>query len=189
MANADRAYGLRAVKHINGSPYNGATQRVYIPASEANDIFIGSPVKSLGNGDADGVPSVTLGTAGDTLLGAVISFDVDPDNLSNQYRTASTERYAKVAVDPDVVFEVQEDADGAALTADDIGKLADLTAESGSTTSGLSSVELDSSTAGSGSQVRILGFTVREDNSVGDDNAKVLVRIADHEYDSATGIA
>lgn len=183
MANVDSAFGLRPVRHANGSPYNGAVEIMALATGETNAIFIGSPVKSAGSANADGIPTCTLAGAGDKIRGAVVGFDVDPDNLSLQYRTASTARLVKVASDPGLVFEVQEDGVGGALAVTAVGNVANLTAEVGNTTFGNSTVELDTNTAGTGTdgQVMILGFVQREDNEVGSANAKVLVRIAEHE--------
>jgi len=178
MENVDRSFGLRAVEHLDGSPYNGATRRVYIPETVAEAIFLGSPVKSLGDGDEFGNPAVELAVPGDELLGVVISFEPYRDDLSVMYSEGGKGRYAKVVTAPDVIFEIQ--ADGV-LESSNINDLADLTAEEGQEVSGLSTVQLDAATAGTGTQVRILGFVEREDNVVGEDNAKVRVLIVDHE--------
>ena len=178
MENVDRPFGLRAIEHLDGSPYNGATRRVFIPDTVADAVFLGSPVKSLGDGDEDGIATVTLAEPEDALLGVVISFEPDRDNLSLQYRPGAAGRYAKIVTAPDVIFEVQASA---ALATSNIGDLADLTEEEGSTVSGISTVEVDSATLGTGTQVRILEFVEREDNVVGEDNSKVKVLIVDHE--------
>ena len=178
MANVDRPFGLRAAEHLDGSPYNGATRRVYIPATETDSIYLGSPVKSVGEANDEGIPQVELADPGDALLGVVISFEPDRDNLSLQYSEGGKARYAKVVTAPDVIFEVQADD---SLPLANVGDLADLTAESGSNVSGISTVELNVATAGTGTQVRVLSFVEREDNDPGEDNAVVRVLIVDHE--------
>lgn len=191
MANADTPRGLRPVRYISGAPYNGAVNRYYVPASDSTAIYIGGLVKPGGSADANGVMGVTGNVAtGNAVVGVVVS--VDPLNgaganghKSSIYRAASTERYVLVADDPNLLFEVQEDAGGAALAITAVGNSADLTGfTSGSTVTGFSAIEVDSSTAtasGDGTEdVVIMGFSQKQGNEVGVANAKVLVRLNNH---------
>ena len=184
MANTDTPRGLRPVSDMSGAPYNGAVMRCYVPSSDSTAIYIGGLVKPAGSGDASGVMSVTGNVStGDAVLGVVTG--VEPvTRESTIYRAASTERYVYVASDPNALFEVQEDSGGAALAVTAIGNSADLTGfTSGSTGTGLSAIEIDSSTAtasGDGTEdVVILGYVQRVDNEVGA-NAKLLVRLNNH---------
>lgn len=187
MANVDAPKGLRPVRHLNGSPFNGAANRYYVPASDGTAIFVGDPVKSGGSADADGVASVAQAAAGDNIRGVVIGVEPVTDE-STFYRVASTERYVFVVDDPDVIFEVQEDGVGGALAAADIGLNADIVVGTGSTVTGSSAVELDSSDKKTGTaQLRILGLAQRADNEIGT-NAKVEVLINEHELKSTTGV-
>ncbi|WP_299477008.1 hypothetical protein [uncultured Paracoccus sp.] len=190
MANADTPFGLRPVRHRNGAPYNGAATRYYVPASDSTALFIGDPVIFAGSADANGVASVTRASAagGAYMLGPVVAVEpVTADSLP--YRAASTERYVWVADDPDLVFEIQEDSVGGALAAADIGLNADIVIAAGSTATGRSGVELDTSTKATTNtlQLRILGLVQRPDNEVGA-NAKVLVTINLHSLRNLTGI-
>lgn len=190
MANANTPFGLRPVRHRNGAPYNGAATRYYVPASDSTALFLGDPVIIAGSADADGVATVTRATAagGAYVLGVVVS--VEPITRdSTTYREASTARYVYVADDPDLVFEVQEDAAGGALAAADVGLNADLVAGTGSTLTGLSAFQLDTSTKATTNtlQLRILGFKQAPDNEIGA-NAKVLVAINLHALRNTTGI-
>jgi hypothetical protein len=187
MANVDRVNGLRPVKHLDGSPYNGAFNRYFVPATDNTAIFIGDAVKSGGTADADGVPTVAQAAAGDTLRGVVVG--IEPETAdSTIYRVASTARYVYVADSPDLVFEVQEDSGGAATALVDVGENADIIVASGNTTTGTSGMELDSSThTASSAQLRILGFAQRPDNAQGT-NAKLLVMINEHELKSTSGV-
>lgn len=186
MANVDAPRGLRPVKHLDGSPYNGAANLYYVPSSDSTAIFLGDAVKSAGSADADGVPSIAQAAAGDALLGVVVGIKPVTDESLN-YRAASTERYVFVADAPDLVFEVQEDSDGGALAAANVGNNADLVVGTGSTTTGTSAMEIDSSTAATTSaQLRLLQYVQREDNEIGA-NASWLVSINEHERKSTTG--
>lgn len=187
MANVDRPSGLRPVKHLDGSPYNGAANLYFIPSTDSTAVFLGDAVKSAGSADADGVATVAQAAAGDAVRGVVVGFQPDPDNLSSLYRAASTDRYVWVADAPDIVCEVQEDSVGGALAATEVGNNADIVVGTGSTTTGTSAMELDSSTAGTtAAQLRILGLVQREDNEIGT-NAKLLVAFNEHELKSTTG--
>lgn len=187
MANADRVNGLRPVKHLDGSPYNGAANLYYVPSSDSTAIFVGDAVKSAGSADSDGVASVAQAAAGDAIRGVVVGVKPVTDE-STIYREASTERYVYVADAPDLVFEVQEDSTGGALAASSVGLNADVVVASGDTATGTSGMELDSSTAGTTTaQLRIMGYVQRPDNEIGD-NAKILVAINEHELKSTTGV-
>ena len=190
MANANTPFGLRPVRHRNGAAYNGSATRYYVPASDATALFLGDPVILAGSADADGVATVTRATAagGAYVLGAVVG--VEPmTNASSVYRPASTAAYVLVADNPDIIYEIQEDAVGGALAAADVGLNADLIAGTGSTINGLSAFQLDTSTKGTLNtlQMRIHGFVQRADNEIGA-NAKVLVSLNLHAQNNLTGI-
>lgn len=196
MPNANTPFGLRPVRHGNNAPYNGTGTRYFVPASDSTALFLGDPVVIAGSADADGVATVTRATAagGAFLLGPVVA--VEPADGANSggrdslpYRAASTAAYVYVADNPDLVFEMQEDAVGGALAAADVGLNADLVAGTGSTVTGLSAFQLDTSTKATTNtlQLRILGFVQSPDNEIGA-NAKVLVSINLHSLRNTTGV-
>ncbi|MEM6682596.1 MAG: hypothetical protein AAF607_10165 [Pseudomonadota bacterium] len=186
MANSDTPTGLTPVRYMSGAPYTGATERFYVPASDSTAIFVGDPVRSAGSADARGVASVQRAGIGSTILGVVTSV-VPVTRDSETYRPANSERYVNVCTAKDVVYEVQSDATGA-LVANDVGLNADIVNGTGSAITGLSGVELDSSSADTATaQLRIIGFVQREDNEIGA-NAKVEVIINEHERSSAVGV-
>lgn len=119
MANVSRPSGLRPVKHINGSAWNGATEVFALLAADSTVVGVGDIVNWGGTADANGVASITRATSDAGLpVGVVVGFIPDYSNLAipNQYRAASTARYAFVCVDPTVVYEVQAGA-ATAITA------------------------------------------------------------------------
>lgn len=197
MANANTPFGMRPVRHRNGAPYNGAATRYFVPASDSTALYLGDPVQIAGSADADGIATVTRATAagGNYMLGAVVG--VDPvegagagGRDSTTYRAASTARYVWVADDPDLVFEMQEDGVGGALAATNIGQNIDLIAGTGSTVTGLSAFQADSSTAATTNtlQLRLIGFAQKIGNEPGNANAKVEVVINLHQFRNITGI-
>jgi hypothetical protein len=194
MANLDRPCGLKPLKYLNGTPWNGKVTMYYKPAALNEAIFIGSPVKLAGSADATGkYPSIALAAANVPILGAVVGFGSTPniiadfDDLDLKYSPASTEHYVAVADDPSIIFECQEDS-STTFTVDEIGNNASLTAESGNTTTGKSTVEIDCSTEATTSTlgVRILRLIDRVDNELGD-YAKYEVLINAHAYGQGLG--
>lgn len=177
MANADAAFGLRPVGGLDGSPYNGGTIRCVIPSSDSTATFIGDFVKLTGSAvtTADGTfPAVIQGTAAAEIFGVVTAFEANADDLGAQYRKASTQRFCQVVPALDNLFAVQADED---IEVGDIGQTADLTVVAGSTVTGLSGIELDSSDIGTGGNVQILGVYNAPDNDLSTNNPVVIVRI------------
>lgn len=188
MANSDTLFGARLIGHLSGSPINAQIRRYSVPASDGTALFVGDFVKSNGTADTDGTPQVIQAAAGNTVRGVVVGFEPLATNLNLTYRTASTQRYVLVCDDPHALFEIQEDSVGGDLAATAVGGNADITVGSGSTTSGLSGMELDSSTAATtAATLRIHGLVQRADNEIGT-NAKWIVQIVEHELITSTGV-
>jgi hypothetical protein len=191
MANVDRPNGLRPVKHFTGAPYNGQANRYSALATDSSVIMVGDIVQldSTDSGNATAYPAVKRLAAGDSssanAVGVVVGFTIDPTALNTpQYRAASTARTLLVADSPDIVFEINEDADGGALANTSLGLNAAVTTTAGSTTTGSSGMELDASTAATEATLplKIVGFSDREDNERGVANAKVLVTLNKHLF-------
>ena len=148
MANADAPFGFRPINY-DGSPYNGATIRCVIPATEGTATHIGDAV-DLAGGSVNGYPTVAQADAGDAVYGVVTAFEANPDNLSLQYRAASTQRFCQVAIADDGYFEVQSDDDTTAILASDVGMNVDFVqTQAGSNVTGLSGQELNSDSVAS----------------------------------------
>jgi hypothetical protein len=150
MANKDAPFGLAPIRHLNGNPWNGVTQRCLMEDDVDQALFIGDPVIVTGTAgvdDTSGLPVIILATAGDTyrIYGVIVSFEPDPTNLERKHHAALTKGYANVCIDPDVVFIVQDDA-GATLDGGSISDNAVLAATAGSTVTGLSGWELAAAT-------------------------------------------
>lgn len=190
MANVSRVNGARPIRYLSGAPYNGKARRYYVPSTDGTALAVGDFVKSAGSADAGGVPTVTQAAAGNTLLGSIVGIEPNPSNLSATYRAASTAVYVMVADDPNIIFEIQEDSVGGALTATNVGNNGDIVVGSINTSTGASGMQLDSSdvisiTTGS-AQLRVLRLSSRVDNEIGN-YAKWEVMINEHELKSTTG--
>jgi hypothetical protein len=208
MANTSRIFGFKPVKHVTGAPYNGGGNIYQIPASDANNTFVGDPVILDGNASAGGVATVKKAAAGAAVLGVITGFvNVKQDPVTGaltngsialdtpQYRVASTAQYCLVEDAPDVVYEVEQTTGGSAYTylLADVGLNADAYyGGTGSTTSGNSAVSLDMSTKATTAtlQFKILGTVQRPDNSSvsGTDTAvHVLAKINNSTFGNGTG--
>lgn len=185
MANADTPFGLKPVRHRNGAPYNGAFTVYSVPSSDSTAVMIGDPVTLVGTSQTiNGVTyaDVARSATGDVFQGVVVG--VLPDTADSlKYRAASTQRLLAVADNPDLVFEIQEVSGGTALTTAAIGLNANIVVAAGSTTTGMSGVELDNSTEATTNtlDVKIVNLVNRADNAVGE-HAKWLVAFNRHRY-------
>jgi hypothetical protein len=94
---------------------------------------------------------------------------------------------AEVLVDPNHLFIIQADED---IVQADIGKNADVVGTGGSTVTGISTMELDSSTVAKDAalNLKIVGLYDVPGNSLGTNFTVVVVKINEHMYGSA-GVA
>jgi len=191
MANANIAFGLKAIREAGNGPFNGAVNMYYHPASDSTALYIGDPVIKNGSADAAGVPGIVRAAASSALTGAVVGFVPDGVVDIAGFGAASTAYYVLVADDPNQEFEVQEDSVGGALAAADIGLNADIVAGSGSAYTKRSGFQLDTSTKATTATLplKILGLVQSPNNAIGN-NAKIRVRINNHtEAPASTGIS
>lgn len=182
MANIDAARGFKPVKYLDGTPYTGQVKKYYVPSTDSTAIYIGAPVKLAGSADTRGIPTATLATTGDAVVGVMVG-RADAIRDSKLYREASVSQYIFVAPANNLLYECQEDSTGNALTADSVGSNISFAGSGGSTTTGFSAIELDSDTAANTGTLacQIIELADRDDNEIGD-NAKWLVRFNDIQY-------
>lgn len=183
MANADNPNGFRPVRYLSGAPYNGASNK-YVAAE---NLFLGDLVELTG-ADGDGYPTVARSEAGDAHVGAVVGWDAVPSGngsatLETLYCASGAVVY--IADDPSLVFEAQQA--GTDLVDASIGLNAEIVVAAGSTTTGKSNMEIDSTTAATTNtlSIQLVGKVDRPDNSFGattDTNSRLLVRINTHAY-------
>ena len=209
MANSDTPQGLVPVRYLNGAPYNGQCRPYVHAAGDAVALFIGDPVTQAGTTNAAAVGSYKIGqletvklvtAASNTVPIAGVVVAVDPltgagadGRDSTIYCAASTERVVWVADDPMIVFQIQEDDDTAAIALTDSAANFDLIATAaGSTITGISGFELDSSTStvDATGDLQVLNISRIENNDFGGGFVKWDVRINLHRFNSGTlGIA
>jgi hypothetical protein len=189
MANIDKPYGLRAMGNLSAT----GSQKQFgyeIADNQAGAIFKGDLVTIFDGYIVKFAPA--------THTAAVGVFNgcnyIDPTSgkptWSNYYPgsvniTAGIIE-ADVIDDPNQLFTIQADED---IVAADIGKNADVVGTGGSSTNGLSSMELDSSTIANTAalNLKIVGVFKTPGNALGD-YCQVVVKINEHLYGSA-GVA
>lgn len=171
MANTDTPYGLK----LEQSSTSGDVKltRVLFDADDSTAVFVNDALTVDQTNGGDGATiAMVQAAAGGNVDGIFMGLEVtDSATSSTKYRLASTKKYGLALVSgiKNAVFICQEDSVGGALTADDVGKYCDLIVGSGDTTTGISGMEIDSSSAGtSDGQVVLLGPADVKGNAIGD---------------------
>jgi len=168
MANNQTAYGLRLVGHVSGG--HPQTLDLRIPSAYNTSIFCGDPVKP----DAGGSGYIVPASAGDAILGIFVGCEyinkADGNYNFKSYFPANTTTQgsvdvrALVIVDPDALFKIKSPT---ARTQADMFATCNFNAGGGgSTTTGLSSVYLDS-TQSTNLGFVMLNLSPEQDNSFG----------------------
>ena len=168
MANVDRPNGFRPVRYLDGRAYNGAYMRCY---SDDDNLFMGDLVEVDTTGVARGsgvYPTVGRYDQGDYVYGVVVGWEPDPTALDRVYHAASSTYAVFVAMCDGLVLEAQ--SDDATMVQTDVGLNVDVVVAAGSTTTGLSNMELNGDTANTNStlDMSIVGMVDRPDNDAAD---------------------
>lgn len=187
MANVTKPFGLRPVKHLNGMPWNGQTQKCYIPAAGAQMNIGDAVVRNLTSSPDGFYPAVTVATMGDAaqIYGIITAFEPSSDQLDHTYQTSGTTRYCYVCIDPDVIFEIRDDS-SAVIGIAGVGLNANIvqsTASASVTSSFLSGQMLLASTvaANASFQLLILNAAPYDDNDATLAGAVWQVLISQHQ--------
>lgn len=193
MANVSRPRGFVPVRHINGSPWNGQFQTFLVDSGDGTALYVGDAVKIAGGAgvagqtvfgqNVEGMATITRcasGAAEQLMVGVVVGFSPDPNNLMKKYRAASESRLAYVVTDKSVIYEIQEDGATSNLAAADIGLNAPFSTTAGDTTTGLSGMQLIGNSKATTATLpcKIVGLSRRVDNAFGlasTDKAKIEV--------------
>lgn len=152
-SNTDAAFGFRAVKNIDGSPYNGRLD-LYAVSSPGTVLGPGDPVALAGSANSDGIPTVVRAADDAIVVGVVAALAPDRENLDRVRYAATDSGLLYVTPAYDVIYEVQVDDNGIVLN--DIGNIADYVVANANATTGRSAYELDGADIGTGDDLRIL---------------------------------
>ena len=177
-------FGLKPVRKLGGGELR--VRPYVIPASDSTVYGIGEAVMLAGGFDTSAqLPTIIINTAGSLLLGAIVGFEPDPSlPYTGDYRPASGRRIALVCDDPDAVFQVQEDADGGAVSAANVGSGAncDLVISAATATTRVSGTMLDSSTAAATTaQCKVVG-SMRDGTNVAAQAAGAVLEVIIQEH-------
>ena len=201
MSATDSGYGFIPVKRSDGMPYAGATDSFLItPAGVAQNIFYGSVVEisagyvQLASGTGADATTNNLGGSGIGALGVFVGceyINAQGQLIFGQYYPSGTlNATAYVVTDPNVLFQAQ--ANGA-ITQTDLGHNVDFPAAQHATTSvntttGKSTMQVNSTTSAATKSFKIVGFVTKTGSEIGDAYTDVLVKINLPYHQYGTGI-
>ena len=190
MANIDSAFGLIPVAHVGQTDNNGGQTQYSIGDTQTTAIFTGDPVKYKSDG------TVEVATAGDPVVGVFGGcFYTDPTTSkptwSPYFPAALAPGDAKAFIwdNPMQTFIVQQDSVVSNLLAANLNENANLIFNAGNTTTGVSGVEIDSSSADvtAALQVRLIDFYAVPSNNTTANNSVFVVKINNHQLMAGTG--
>jgi len=195
MTNQSAPAGFQVVGQQGVGAYTGAWKKVCFASGDATAAFLGSMVKYTGASVTylgEVIPVVTLASPADAkLAGAIQSFDAQRSGSWTTFnRLANTFTVGYLPADPYAYYQVQEDSvDGNISLSTNISNNCDFTAESGSTVTGYSTMQLDSSTAANTNTlpIRLVTIVPRADNDSTSANATWIVTINLSSYTNTTG--
>lgn len=189
MANADKAFGLRALGNLSAT--GGQKQYGYeIADNQSGAIYQGDLVTISGGYVVKFLPASHTAAVGVFNGCNYIDPTTGKPTWKNYYpgsvNITTGKIVADVIDDPNQLFTIQVDE---SVAQTDVGDNADVVGTGGSTTTGVSTMELDSSTIANTAalNLKIVGLYDVPGNAFGT-NAVVVVKINEHLYGSA-GVA
>ncbi len=189
MANIDKAFGLRPLGNLSAT--GAQAQYGYeIADDQSGAIFQGDLVTIFDGYLVKFAPASHTAAVGVFNGCQYIDPTTGKPTWKNYYpgsvNITAGKIIADVIDDPSQLFLIQADED---IVQADIGKNADVVGTGGSTTTGVSTMELDSSTIANAAalNLKIVGMYDVPGNALGT-NAVVVVKINEHLYGSA-GVA
>ena len=188
MANKDAAFGFRPVRSLIGGELR--TEEYAIAANHGTSIFNGQVVEAVAAG------GIEQAAAGDTQQLGVFGgcFFTDPTSSKPTFKafypasTNASDIVATVYADPYIVYEAQHDGTGTAAMNN---SAFDFTGTSGSTLSGQSTSEIDTSTSGTSGGFKQIGISKdpeNSDTSSANANAYVVFNTGEHVFKLTTGV-
>ena len=195
MANIDAPFGLRPIAKLGSAPGGTVGTTKYRISSGASAIFTGDPVKLKADGSIEvkGGAGAITGAISGVFMGC---FYTDPTTSKPTFRNnypdglAATDAIAFISDDVNQLYIAQQDAND--IGAADLGNNAEMIMAAGSTTTGMSKAEIDSSTAATGNatyMLKILDFYDTPSNDTTAANSVLVVKINNHQLAASTGTA
>ena len=195
MANIDAPFGLRPIAKLGSAPGGTTGTTKYKISSGASALFTGDPVKLKADGSIEvkGGAGAITGAISGVFMGC---FYTDPTTGKPTFRNnypdglAATDAIAFISDDVNQLYIAQQDAND--IGAADLGNNAEMIMAAGSTTTGMSKAEIDSSTAATGNatyMLKILDFYDTPSNDTTAANSVLVVKINNHQLAASTGTA
>ena len=162
MANKDAAFGFKPTRHLTGGQIRA--EEYAIAANYGTAIYSGQVVEAVTAGGIEAAAAADVQQLG--VFGGV--FYTDPTTSKptwSAYYPASTnasDLKASVYADPEIVYEAQHSGTGTAAM-NNSGM--DFAGVGGSTITGQSTSELDTSDSGTGGNFKQIGISTDPDNS------------------------
>ena len=189
MANKDAAFGFKPTRHLTGGKIRA--EEYTIAANHGTSIFNGQVVEAVAGG------GIEQAAAGDTQQLGVFGgcFFTDPSSSKPTFKafypasTNASDIVATVYADPYIVYEAQHDGTGTAAM-NNSGF--DFVGVGGSTTTGRSTQELDTSTVTTSGQFKQIGISKdpnNSDTSAANCNAYVVPNTGEHTFLLTTALA
>ena len=189
MANQDAAFGFKPVRHLAGGLIR--TEEAKIAANYGTNIFTGQVVEAV---TAGGIEAAAAGDVQSVGVFAGVFF-TDPTTSKPTFKafypasTNASDIVASVHVDPSIVYEAQHDGTGTSALNFASG---DFVGTGGSTLTGQSTSELDTSTVATSGGLKQIGISVDPDNSdtgSANCNAYCVFNTGEHVFKLTTGLA
>ena len=188
MANKDAAFGFRPTRSLVGGELR--TEEYAIAANHGTSIFTGQVVEAVAAG------GIEQAAAGDTQQLGVFAgvFFTDPSTSKPTFKafypasTNASDIKASVYADPFIVYEAQHDGTGTAAMNN---SAIDFTGTGGSTLTGQSTSELDTSESGTSGNFKQIGISKDPDNSdtsSANANAYCVINTGEHVFKLTTGV-
>jgi len=188
-------YGLKPVKMLDNSPYNGATRQYRIASAYGTNIFCGDVVKLVTGGTVERDTADAAMTPIGVFMGCTYTDPSTSQITFKQYWPASTvasDAKAYVVDDPNVLFKVAVCSSGttmADLAITDIGANVFMIDNSGSTTTGNSKICVDDTSATTNTYPLRVVDVVTETKTSSTAFPEVLVKwCAGHQFNNTTGV-
>lgn len=192
MPNPTAGRGFRPIKLIGGQPFSGSATAYRIASGYAGNIGLGDPVKQLATG------YINVAAATDTVRGICAGVEyVGTDGVpvkANNWKSGTTTLGAQDAIiyvydDPNLVFEVRALNSASVLTVAAFGNTFNSFNLGSVDATGTAASGVDASTtAGTATVWKLIGFSEKVDNDRAAANPLLWVVPALHELKQSAGI-
>ena len=210
FVNPSKPAGLSPVDSVTASKWTGKLNLYCILSTDTNPFWPGDLVVPTGAGDTNGIPVVTLATAGNPAVGVFYSGGIgfqqgggmggpyiNPNNLTTNSIPATKNGlnyYIAVTDDPNTLYEIQEGGSGTNLTGAALQTNYNILYAAPATGVYVSGTTLNNASGGTSSalNLKLIRLVQRVDNhlvtspATGGGGQKWLVMINNHVYRAGT---